>query len=75
MSVTTMTPSNKDWPSFHVDLAKSLGSPASNICSHDHQHTEAVLAKYNCDSPSSISYFKSHGGYCDCEVLFNVGDA
>jgi len=24
------------------------------------------------DVTASLSYFEDHGGYCDCEILFNV---
>jgi hypothetical protein len=24
------------------------------------------------DVDKSIAYFREHGGYCDCEILFNV---
>ena len=26
------------------------------------------------DIPASLAYFDSNGGYCDCEILFNVAD-
>jgi hypothetical protein len=25
------------------------------------------------DLDASVNYFESNGGYCDCEILFNVG--
>jgi len=31
-----------------------------------------ILKKMGCDVEKSIAYFREHGGYCDCEVLFNV---
>ncbi len=27
------------------------------------------------DVEASLDYFERHGGYCDCEILFNVEDA
>lgn len=24
------------------------------------------------DIPASLAYFESYGGYCDCEIIFNV---
>lgn len=26
----------------------------------------------NIDVEKSLAYFEEHGGYCDCEILFNV---
>ena len=27
------------------------------------------------DVPGSLTYFESHGGHCDCEILFNIAAA
>ena len=33
----------------------------------------AILQKMgNIDIPKSLEFFNEHGGYCDCEILFNV---
>jgi hypothetical protein len=39
-----------------------------------HPYARAILAKHfpGVDAAASIEYFEAHGGYCDCEVLFNV---
>jgi hypothetical protein len=33
----------------------------------------AILAKMGgIDVPASLEYFEENGGFCDCEILFNV---
>jgi hypothetical protein len=42
-----------------------------------HAHAHKILAAMGLDSgaiDASCAYFDAHGGYCDCEILFNVGD-
>jgi uridine phosphorylase len=34
--------------------------------------TTALLLDYDVDVAASLAYFEEHGGYCDCEVVFNV---
>ena len=39
---------------------------------------ERILRYMGLDDQSvdlSLAYFRDHGGYCDCEVIFNVGAA
>jgi hypothetical protein len=31
-----------------------------------------ILKSMKFDVESSLEYFAKHGGYCDCEILFNV---
>ena len=31
-----------------------------------------LLTVMGCDFDASLAFFREHGGYCDCEVLFNV---
>ena len=35
---------------------------------------QAILRKYypQVDIAASLEFFHTHGGYCDCEILFNV---
>jgi Protein of unknown function (DUF2695) len=44
-------------------------------CFGDVRFTKAILRDMGLDERStdlSIAYFGDHGGYCDCEVVFNV---
>lgn len=42
-------------------------------CEGDHKLSTAILEDIgNIDVTKSLSYFKDSGGYCDCEVIFNV---
>lgn len=40
-----------------------------------HWLSRHLLTAMQCDVDASIELFKRHGGYCDCEVLFNVDPA
>lgn len=31
-----------------------------------------ILEDMGMDVEKSLAYFEQHGGYCDCEILFNV---
>jgi hypothetical protein len=43
-----------------------------NLCNHTLKHTEHFLNKQKLPSHNIIPWLNAHGGYCDCEVLFNV---
>lgn len=83
-----MNPKNKDWKRFCELLESSEGcnfkqkvpnDPKSITweCKggHDKSLAEKILKKYfpEIDIPKTFKYFENHGGYCDCEILFNVG--
>lgn len=39
----------------------------------DRPFTRAILAKMeDIDIAASLAFFNSRGGYCDCEIVFNV---
>jgi hypothetical protein len=40
----------------------------------DHRFSRELLdlEYYGVDVEASLAYFRHHGGFCDCEVLFNV---
>jgi hypothetical protein len=49
------------------------GTPVSWTCNGDFQATSRVLKLMGgLDITQSLEFFKSEGGYCDCEVLMNV---
>ena len=36
-------------------------------------YTKKILQKYNnIDVEGTMKYFEKQGGYCDCEILFNI---
>jgi hypothetical protein len=42
-------------------------------CEHDHRYATKIMTEMgDIDIPASIAYFEEHGGYCDCEIGFNV---
>ncbi len=41
-------------------------------CDGDLTLTEKLLNEYDVDVGLSLEFFAKHGGYCDCEVCFNV---
>ena len=41
-------------------------------CDHSLVFTEHFLNKHHLPLQSVIPWLSEHGGYCDCEVLFNV---
>jgi hypothetical protein len=62
-----MTPDHPKWTEFMNRLwAGRLP------CCHNHHMSRAILADFDVDIERSIAYLREHGGYCDCEVLFNV---
>lgn len=82
-----MTPSEPDWNEFKDRLEGPEGcnfrkDDAGEIwwdCGGhedtiaDFSKSTAILSSMdNIDVPASIEFFGEHGGYCDCEVLFNV---
>ena len=41
-------------------------------CDRSHTYTRAALRAIGADEHASITWLENHGGYCDCEVEFNV---
>jgi hypothetical protein len=80
-SPLVMTPKHSHWAAFYEQLDTAVhpkprkdGRQVSK-CVHDHRAVRRVLSRgdYKCDPSLSIAYFQANGGYCDCEVLWNVG--
>ncbi len=47
-------------------------------CFGDLRFSEAILDRFGLSETSlqvSLAYFRDHGGFCDCEVVFNVDGA
>jgi hypothetical protein len=44
-------------------------------CQSDFSHSKKILTKLNFDEEEQFDIFHvlmSHGGYCDCEILYNA---
>ena len=41
-------------------------------CQHDFSLTRQFLSDKEVDSEKVLAFLQANGGYCDCEVLFNV---
>ena len=72
-----MTPKHEKWDEFCEELA---GSNYCDFTEDDHwkcngtlNKSKEILSRYDVDIEASLDYFMENGGYCDCEVLFNVG--
>lgn len=57
----------------HCDFKED---PFSWKCYHDYRFSTDILKAINFtedDIRASIAAFQERGGYCDCEIVFNVG--
>lgn len=79
----TMTPSHPRWEEFFKRLEGPEGcnfrqNEAGNIVWNCDNTTERpfarkILADMGFDVERSLAQFEREGGYCDCEIVFNVG--
>jgi hypothetical protein len=78
-----LTPGNPRWNEFADALDATLGpipegeclpgKPPWYGCKGDHCHAKEIMAAMGgIDIEASLKFFKSQGGYCDCEILLNV---
>jgi hypothetical protein len=44
-------------------------------CDNTLRHAQTFLAGQALDAASVTAWLKEEGGYCDCEVLYNVADS
>jgi hypothetical protein len=68
-----MTPGHPRWEEFYCRLSEAL---AHHECDGRRDQTERVLTTmgfFDGEIADSFEYFEQRGGFCDCEVLFNVG--
>jgi uncharacterized protein DUF2695 len=82
MAPEILTPASPRWNLFTTLLWNTLTDempPDTWPCGNDgssgsqHRYTEAVLTELGgIDVDGTLEFFREHGGYCDCEVLFNV---
>jgi hypothetical protein len=59
-----------------LDDLQNLFIHLSNLnegeCDHSHSHTIEFLNSNNLDVNNMIKWLEQNGGYCDCEILYNV---
>ena len=51
------------------DNGEMIGKCNGDLC----QSTKILKSLYNIDVDKTIEYFENKGGFCDCEVIMNVG--
>jgi hypothetical protein len=60
-----MTPLHTRWPEFITKLKATK-------CGHSYSHSTKILKDMKLNVDLSIAFFRQHGGYCDCEIVWNV---
>jgi Protein of unknown function (DUF2695) len=66
------------WDEFCGALWAALGEELPGLCMGARQHcaryyfAERLLEARGFDAEASLALYARHGGYCDCEILFNV---
>jgi hypothetical protein len=81
----TLTPQSPRWDEFADALSDALtvstnphrwhcdGDEGQAVPGRAHRCAKQVMTDMgNIDIDASLNFFKAHGGYCDCEILFNV---
>jgi hypothetical protein len=61
----------------HLDAQLFVTLPDDAVhsrCDHTYRFTESFLKPSGLWSPAVQEWLGSYGGYCDCEVTFNVGN-
>lgn len=80
-----MTPSHRGWNKFAILLEQECRFKQEDPndintlrwrCGGGQKklYSRRILKKHfpKVDIPATFQYFEEHGGYCDCEILFNV---
>jgi hypothetical protein len=49
-----------------------LSRPDPPPCTHTHKETIEFLLAKNLPVKPTVEWLQRNGGYCDCEVIFNV---
>lgn len=64
-----MTPSHTRWAEFmaHLEAARHEFG-----CSHTPARATIILENMGVAVEPSLRYFRERGGFCDCEIIFNV---
>lgn len=76
----TLIPGSPRWTEFTNRLADIVfDDPITARCDGDdplfvHRYATQVMREMGgINVIETLAYFREHGGYCDCEILFNVG--
>lgn len=56
------------------DLLDHLDREGAPQCDHTHRETVEFLQKRGLDVERIVPWLREYGGYCDCEVIYNVDD-
>jgi len=56
------------------DLFDYLDREGAPQCDHTHRETIEFLQKRGLDVERVVPRLRGHGGYCDCEITYNVDD-
>jgi hypothetical protein len=71
MKLETLTTKSPRWVEFAGRLARSVSRVKD--CHHSYQHAVEIMnAMGGVDIEATLAYCRDHGGFCDCEILFNV---
>jgi hypothetical protein len=57
------------------DLFDFLDRPDPPQCDHTLRETISFLTRRNLAVEPIVSWLRENGGYCDCEVIYNVDNA
>ncbi len=79
MKLPIMTPNHDRWDEFCERLGGTEGCDFQEdgtwkcLGGTDKTFAIAILIDMGgVDIPASLSFFEQNGGFCDCEILFNV---
>lgn len=69
-----MTPSNPRWEEFTENLNRKVGEKGCKAGRDKTLATEVLkgMGFHNALLDASLVYFESHGGFCDCEIIYNI---
>jgi len=56
------------------ELFDHLDREGAPPCDHTLRETEAFLRSRGLNVERVLPWLREHGGYCDCEVIYNVDD-
>lgn len=64
---------NQDHPYWHSVYARLFPLYNKKKCNGNYEIVESILMSLpNVDINGTIEFYKENGGYCDCEVFYNV---
>lgn len=71
-SKPTMMRNHKEWKKFITRLTTAVNKNGCKAGNDKSLATNILKKMGNIDIPNTLQYFEDEGGYCDCEILFNV---